>query len=72
MSKTVKLSEGLVRDAVVSGKAQYRSASKQIEYWARTGKIAEESPELPFVFIKDILTGIEESKAGGVSEYKFG
>ena len=47
MSKAIKLSEGLINDAVTNGKAQHRSAPKQIEYWARMGKIADENPDLP-------------------------
>jgi hypothetical protein len=72
MAKAIKLSDELVVDAITHGKAQHRSAPKQIEYWARLGKIADENPDLPLNFIKGILTGIEENKAGDVSEYQFG
>ena len=72
MAKAIKLSEKLINDAVTNGKAQHRSAPKQIEYWARIGKIADENPDLPLGFIKGVLVGIEESKAGDVSEYTFG
>ena len=72
MAKAIKLSDELVVDATTHGKAQHRSAPKQIEYWARLGKIADENPDLPLSFIKGILTGIEEKKAGDVSEYQFG
>ena len=72
MSKAIKLSEELISDAAINGKAQHRSVPKQIEYWARLGKIADENPDLPLQFIKGLLTGIEESKAGDVSEYQFG
>ena len=72
MAKAIKLSDELVVDAITHGKAQHRSAPKQIEYWARLGKIADENPDLPLSFIKGILTGIEENKAGDVSEYQFG
>ena len=72
MSKAIKLSEELVPDAITNGKAQHRSAPKQIEYWARIGKLADENPDLPLSFIKGLLIGLEEVKAGDVSEYKFG
>ncbi len=72
MAKAIKLSDSLINDAVLNGKAQHRSVPKQIEYWARTGKIADENPDLPLGFIKGILIGIEKSKAGDVSEYEFG
>ena len=72
MAKAIKLSEELISEAVINGKAQHRSAPKQIEYWARIGKIADENPDLPLGFIKGVLIGIEENKAGEVSEYQFG
>ena len=51
---------------------QNRSAAKQIEYWARSGKMADENPELPLAFIKGIIVDLEENKVGNVSDYKFG
>ena len=72
MSKAIKLSEDLIKDAMINGKAQLRSVPKQIEYWARMGKIADENPDLPLAFIKGVLVGVEEAKAGDVSDYDFG
>ena len=71
MAKAIKLSDGLVTDATTHGKAQHRSAPRQIEYWARIGKIADENPNLTLGFVKDILTGLEEAEAGDVTEYQF-
>lgn len=72
MAKAIKLSDGLVTDATTHGKAQHRSVPRQIEYWARIGKIADENPDLTLGFVKDILTGLEEVEAGDVTEYQFG
>lgn len=72
MSKAIKLSDGLISDAITNGKAQHRSAPKQIEYWARLGKLADENPDLPLGFIKGMLIGIEEKRSGDVSDYHFG
>ena len=72
MATAIKLSDALINDAAINGKAQHRSTPKQIEYWARLGKIAEENPDLPLGFIKGILVGKEEIVAGDVSEYEFG
>jgi|TARA_R100001039_G_scaffold38952_1_gene42728 hypothetical protein len=72
MAKAIKLSDELVNDAMINGKAQERSAPKQIEYWAKIGKIAIENPDLPYSFIQGVLLGIEEMDAGEVSEYTFG
>jgi len=71
MATAIKLSDQLVSDAALNGKAQHRSTPKQIEYWARIGKIADENPDLPLGFVKGVLTGIEELQAGNVSEYQF-
>ena len=55
MAVNVKLSEDLVAEAKRYGGIHHRSLPKQIEYWSRMGKIAEENSDLPFSFIKDIL-----------------
>jgi len=50
----------------------HRSVPKQIEYWARLGKVAEENPDLPVQMLQDMLVSIEEVKAGNLNPYKFG
>ena len=72
MAKAIKLSDDLVSDATIHGQAAHRTPPKQIEYWARIGKVAEENPDLPLSFVLDILVGLSESNAGDVSEYQFG
>lgn len=72
MSTAIKLSDELVKSAKASGRAELRSPPKQIEYWARIGKIADENPDLPLGFVKGIMVGLEEMEAGDVSEYEFG
>ena len=67
-----KLSDLLVEDAKPQAQAMHRSIPKQIEYWARLGKVAEENPDLPVQMLQDMLVSIEEVKAGNLSPYKFG
>ena len=69
---TVKLSDQFVNDAKAAAIAMHRSVPKQIEHWARIGKIAEENPDLPVNLINNILIGLQEVEAGDVSEYEFG
>ncbi|MFA7097825.1 MAG: hypothetical protein WC383_15260 [Gammaproteobacteria bacterium] len=69
MSVNVKLSESLVEQARRYARIQHRSVPKQIEYWSRIGKIAEENPDLPFAMIRDILIADQEEPVG---EYQFG
>ncbi|MBN1675464.1 MAG: hypothetical protein JXR37_30770 [Kiritimatiellae bacterium] len=41
MSQPVKLSDGLVLDARLAGKAVQRSIAGQVEFWARIGRTVE-------------------------------
>lgn len=68
MSVNVKLSEGLVDQARRHAQIQHRSVPKQIEYWSKIGKIAEENPDMPFAMIRDILIADQEEVVG---EYEF-
>jgi hypothetical protein len=68
MATNVKLSDTLVDQAKRYGNVQHRSVPKQIEYWSRIGKIAEENPDLPFSMIREILIADQEDTVG---EYKF-
>ena len=72
MPRSIKLSDELIRAATATGKALHRSPPRQIEYWARIGKIAEENPDLPLGMVRDILISQEEANAGDVTGYEFG
>jgi hypothetical protein len=72
MATAIKLSDLLVEDAKPYAQAMHRSIPKQIEYWARLGKVAEENPDLPISMLQDMLVSIEEVKAGNLSPYNFG
>ena len=69
MSINVKLPEMLVDQAKRYGQVQHRSVPKQIEYWSKIGKIAEENPDLPFSMIREILLADQDAVVG---EYQFG
>ena len=71
MATAIKLPDDLVNEARVRARADHRTPPKQIEHWARLGKLAEENPDLPLNFIRDALIGLEEIKAGQTSEYRF-
>ncbi len=72
MSIAVRISDKLIRDAKLYGKIDNRSATRQIEHWAKIGKIIEENPDLTYAFVREILVGLEELEQGETSEYKFG
>ena len=69
---TIKLSDELLLEARRYADVFSRSLPKQIEYWSRIGKIAEENPELPYSFIKDILLAQKEVSDKQLSPYEFG
>lgn len=62
MSMPVKLSDELIKKAKVYAGAYNRSLAKQIEHWARIGRIAEDNPDLPYEFIQDLLIAMEEDE----------
>jgi hypothetical protein len=69
MAITLKLSDELIDLAKPYAVAEHRSVPKQIEYWARLGKAAEDNPELPIPFIKNTLLAIAEIDARQLTEY---
>ena len=69
---TIKLSNELISEARRYADIFSRSIPKQIEYWSRIGKIAEENPDLPYSFIKDILLSKKEADDRQFTPYKFG
>ena len=71
MAQSIKLSDELVQQARQYADVYSRSIPKQIEHWSRIGKIAEENPDLPYTFIKDILLSLSESD-DDLEDYKFG
>lgn len=72
MARAVKISENLVTKASMRAKVMSRSTAGQIEYWANIGQIAEDNPDLPYSFIRDILISMQEYDANQLEEYKFG
>ena len=72
MAVTVKLSDDLIEDARHYGSVLSRSIPKQIEYWSRIGKIAEENPDLPYDFIKNVLLAKKEADEKKLKPYQLG
>jgi hypothetical protein len=72
MSHPVKLPDQLIEQARRYGSVNSRSVPKQIEYWSRIGKIAEDNPDLPYEFIKQLLLSKQEMEDGELTEYRPG
>lgn len=69
MGITVTLDSELVNVAKSYSKAQSRSVPKQIEHWAKIGRIIEDNPDLSGRAVSAILLALEDVKAGNVEEY---
>ena len=67
----INISDEIIKDAKRYASVYSRSVPKQIEYWSRIGKIAEENPDLTYSFIADILLSLEEAKMDLVEKYQF-
>ena len=68
----LRLSDELVNDAKVIGDVMSRSAAKQVEHWAKIGKIMEENPDLTYEFVRQALIAKAEINSGQSEKYQFG
>lgn len=68
-TSSVNLNSKLIAEATCEGESLNRTPSKQIEHWAKIGKMAEENPDLPYDFLKRVLTGMAELESGKVDTY---
>lgn len=55
MSISVRLSNELYEAARSTAKSEFRSVPQQIELWAQLGRAAQDNPDLPIDFVRDIL-----------------
>ena len=72
MSSAVKISDELMAKAKISSKVFKRSVAGQIEYWAQLGQLAEDNPDLPLSFLRDVMIGRKQLASGQGSAYVFG
>jgi len=70
-TNAVRLSDDIMKAASVYAPVNSRTIPKQIEHWAKIGKIAEENPDLPYEFIKGILEARSEMLNGEISVFNF-
>jgi hypothetical protein len=71
MSTSIKLPDELIKAARRYAGAFGRSIPKQIEHWSRIGRIAEENPDLPYGFIRQLLLALAEEQDGDVTDFHF-
>lgn len=59
----VGISSELYEQARISAEAESRTAQGQIEFWAKVGKAAEESPDLPAGFVVESVSSLAEPRS---------
>ncbi len=69
---SIRLDKDLINRATIIGKALDRTTPKQIEHWAKIGKIMEDNPDLPYEFVKQAAIAKVEIEAGELERYDFG
>lgn len=69
MAQTVRHDDEFIRLVKVVAQAEDRSIPKQIEHWAKIGRIAEDNPELSYEFIRNALRSKAEADHGMVVPY---
>ena len=69
MGLSVNLDQELVKSARAYSVVSSRSVPKQIEFWAKIGRIAEDNPDLPYKAIQGILLGLEDVKMDNLEQY---
>jgi ParD-like antitoxin of type II bacterial toxin-antitoxin system len=62
----------LLKRIEAHARAEKRSLSGQIKYYAALGMIAKDYPDLPLSMIEGILEGREEFRAGLAKPYEWG
>jgi len=70
MGTNVKLSDAFVEEARALAKRDHRSLPKQIEFYFRVAKAAEENPDLPFKMVLGIMNSLEESTSHPFTDYE--
>jgi len=70
-SIAVRLSEEIVQEAKKYAKIESRSVPKQIEYWVKIGKAAQDNPDLPISFIEGAFKARKEIERGECTPFDF-
>lgn len=59
-SRSIKLSDRLIKKAAKDGKLQMRSTPMQIEFYYNLGRLAEQYDDLPISMIKSLMVSTKE------------
>lgn len=70
-TSSVRLDSHLVEEAAIRAKALSRTMPKQIEHWAKIGKMMEDNPDLSYEFVRQAVVSKAEMDAGKTEPYDF-
>lgn len=62
MSIAIKVADEFYQTAKAEAKAEKRTISGQVEYWARLGRAAKDNPDLPIEFVEELLISKAQNK----------
>lgn len=68
---SIRIDQTLFDKAAIMGKALNRTTPKQIEHWAKIGKMMEDNPDLPYEFVEQAIIAQAEKEAGELEAYHF-
>ncbi|GGE75399.1 hypothetical protein ACBP93_04575 [Paenalcaligenes hominis] len=68
---SIRIDQILFDKAEIMGKALNRTTPKQIEHWAKIGKMMEDNPDLPYEFVQQAIIAQAEKEAGELEVYRF-
>lgn len=68
---SIRIDQTLFDKAAIIGKALNRTTPKQIEHWAKIGKMMEDNPDLPYEFVEQAIIAQAEKEAGELEAYHF-
>ena len=63
---SVRIDEDLVREARAAAKAEFRTVQGQVEFWAKVGRAALDTPDLPASFVAESLISMAEPRDDSV------
>lgn len=70
-TSSIRLDRELIEKASIMAKALNRTPPKQIEHWAKIGKIMEDNPDLPYEFVLQAIIAKAEREAGQLEAYQY-
>jgi predicted transcriptional regulator len=68
---SIRLDADFVHQASAFARAQSRTTPKQIEHWAKIGRIMEDNPDLSYEFVSQLLVAQAEKEAGLMELFHF-